>query len=218
MAKKKNNKKAALSMRAADITTNTTELTPPLSPSQLKSFSEETSLPFSLPTSPVAKIAPSFHLSPTLSTTDSNNPLSSDFNPFLIPPPVYHHDDPQQSVAVEDDWEIPEPQPLKRKAKKAKKNQPVPQLPDDSTDYENSEAPLSDCPPETIQSETDHCSGTEREEESEVPFSVHTILEEPESEPKPELQEEKQPAKPVEDRPAVKIVPESPKTTEPGKS
>lgn len=185
MAKKKNNKKTALSMRAAEITTNTTELTPPLSPSQLKPFPEETSLPFSLATSPVVKIAPSFHLSPTLSTTDSNNPLSSEFNPFLIPPPVYHHDEPQQTVAVEDDWGIPEPQPLKRKSKKAKNNQPILQLPEDSTDYENSEAPLSDCPPETIQSETDQHSETDREEESEAPFSVPTILEEPELEPEP---------------------------------
>ncbi|KAE9974399.1 hypothetical protein BLS_003138 [Venturia inaequalis] len=171
MAKKKNNKKAALSM-------TTTELTPPLSPSQLKPFPEKTSPRFTPPTLPVANIAPSLNLSPTLSTTNSNNPLSSEFNPFLIPPPVYHHDDPQQSAAVEDDWEIPDPQPLKRKLKKAKKNQPVLWLPDESTDYENSEAPLSDCPPETIQSETDRHSETEREE-SEASFSVHKIQEQP---------------------------------------
>ncbi|TID17363.1 rna polymerase rpb1 c-terminal repeat domain-containing protein [Venturia nashicola] len=182
MAKKNNNKKAAPSTRAAETATNTTELTPALSPSQLKPFTEETSLAFSLPPSPVAKIAPSFHLSPTLSTTDSNNPLSSDFNPFLIPPPFYHYDDPQESAAVEDDWEIPEPQPLKRKSKKARKKQPILQIPEDPTDYENSDAPLSDCPPDTIQSETDCHSDTEREEvhvKEEPPSKVETTEPEP---------------------------------------
>ncbi|QDS68261.1 hypothetical protein FKW77_010625 [Venturia effusa] len=181
MAKKKNNKKTALSMRASETTTDSNELTPPLSPSQLKPFSKEISLPSTTPNSPIAKTTSSFHLNPTHSTTDANNPLSSDFNPFLIPASVYHHDDPQQSVAAEDDWEFPEPQPLKRKAKKSKRSQSIRPQPDDSTDYENSRAHLSDCPPETFRSETDQHSETEREEELNDPVSVQSRSE-PEAE------------------------------------
>lgn len=107
---------------------------------------------------------------------------------------------------MEDDWEIPDPQPLKRKLKKAKKNQPVLWLPDESTDYENSEAPLSDCPPETIQSETDRHSESEREE-SEASFSVHKIQE--------------QPVEPVEEKsipkPVVKHLTAESKATKSGK-
>lgn len=212
MAKKnKNAKKATVSLKAAETEPNTTELTPPLSPSQSKPFLEDTSLPFSLPTSPVPQLAPGLHPSTTLS--DSNNPLSSDFNPFLIPPPVYH-DDTQHSLPVEEDWEIPEPQPLKRKSKKAKRSQAVLQLPDDSTDFENSEAPVSEYQSETLQSETDQNPDTEREEDSKLPVSIHTIPEEPK--PKPELEPESEPEPESELESKSERILESKNETEPG--
>jgi hypothetical protein len=186
MAKKnKNNKKPPLSMRAVGTATNTTELTPPISPSLSKDFPEDKPLSFSLPDSPVAKVTPSLQPSPTLSVT-SNNPLRSDFNPFLLPPPEYHSDT-QQGLVVQEDWDLADPQPSKRKSKnKSKRHQAILQLPEDSTDFENSEAPVSDYQPDQNQSEQDPHSETEREEDLDPPISVHTISEEPDPEPEPE--------------------------------